>query len=532
MQRRNLLAGAAVAAMGGAPARAALGQGSSGAAKVLKFVPQTDLAILDPIVTTAYVTRHHGYAVWDTLYGFNQDYQAEPQMAEGHTVEQDGRLVVISLREGLKFHDGEPVRAADCVASIRRWAQRDALGQALMARTEELSAPDDRSIRFRLRRPFPMIFEALAKPSTPVCFIMPERLAATEPTRPVPELIGSGPFRFLAQERVAGTRVVYERFADYVPRGEGVPSWTAGPKRANIDRLEWHVMPDAASASAALQAGEVDWWENPTGELQPLLRRNRNIVLEMQDPTGFIGIARFNHLHPPFDKVAVRRALLGVVNQAEAMSAVIGADRSLWRDGIGIFCPGSPMANDEAMAVLTDARDEEKVKRDLAAAGYAGEKVVLLAANDFPTLNALATVTAEMMKRVGIEVELVATDWSTAMQRRARRDPPSRGGWNMFCTFWAGLDMFNPGVHQSLRGTGERAWFGWPTMPRMEELRRQWLDAADGDAQLRLAREIQGEALLEAPYLPLGQYFQATAFRRGVSGVLKGMPLFWNLTVA
>jgi peptide/nickel transport system substrate-binding protein len=522
-RRRHLLAATAALTL----ARPALGQGTAGAARVLKFIPQSDAAVLDPIVTTANATRHHGFAVWDTLYGVNQDLLPEPQMAEGHEVGNDGRRVAIRLREGLKFHDGTPVRAADCVASIRRWAARDPLGQVLMARTEEIAAPDERTILLRLARPFPQLFAALAKPSAPVCFIMPERLAATDPARPVAEIVGSGPFRFV--ERIPGSRIVYERFADYVPRAEGVPTWTAGPKRTHFDRVEWHVMPDAATAAAALQSGEADWWENPLPDLQATLRRNRGVVMEVPDPIGFIGMARFNALHPPFDKPAIRRILLGAVDQDAFMSAVVGADRSLWRDDVGIFPPGSALANDEGMDVLTAARDPERVKRELSEAGYAGEKVVLLAANDFPTLSALANVGAETLKRVGMEVEVVSGEWAALVQRRARREPPDRGGWSMFFTVWTGLDMLNPGVNQALRGTGDRAWFGWPTMPRLEELRMQWFDAPTLEAEQRIAREIQAEALREAPYMPLGQYFQATAYRRGLTGMLKGLPVFWNI---
>ncbi|MEO3470860.1 ABC transporter substrate-binding protein [Roseomonas sp. CAU 1739] len=526
MQRRHLLAATAAAALSG---RAALGQETSGASRTLKFVPQADLASLDPIVTTAYATRNHGFLVWDTLYGFNQDYAPEPQMAEGHNVDAEGKRVSIRLREGLKFHDGEPVHAADCVASIRRWAARDAIGQVLLARTEEISAPDERTILLRLSKPFPLLFYALAKPAAPVCFIMPERLAETDPTRAITEIIGSGPFRYLPDERVPGRLVAYERFADYVPRPEGVPTWTAGPKRALFDRVEWHVKPDPATASESLIAGDVDWWENPTGELQPALRRNRNIVMEIPDPTGLMGMARFNHLHPPFDKPAIRRALLGAVDQAAFMTAVIGADRSLWRDDVGIFPPGTPFANDEGLGVLDGTRDFDKVKREIAEAGYGGEKVVLLAATDFPTLAALAEVGAETIRRVGMEVEVVSGPWAELVQRRARRVAPTEGGWSIFFTAWTGIETMTPGANQALRGTGERAWFGWPTMPKMEELRAQWFDAPDLAAQQALARQVQAEAMREAPYLPLGQYFQATAYRRGISGMLKGLPLFWNI---
>jgi peptide/nickel transport system substrate-binding protein len=522
MLRRHVLAGAAAAAL----PLPTLAQGT--AARTLKFIPQADLAVLDPIVTTAYVTRHHGYAIWDTLYGFDADYNAQPQMVEAHSVEDGGRRVTMRLREGLRFHDGEPVRAQDAVASIRRWAARDALGQVLMAQTDELAAADDRTIVFRLKRPFPLLFEALGKPSTPVCFIMPDRIASQDPARPVTEMIGSGPFRFVANERVPGARIVYAKFDGYVPRAEGTPSWTAGPKRVHFDRVEWHVTPDPATASAALTNGEMDWWEQPTGDLQPVLRRNRNVVLEIPDPTGLMGICRFNHLHAPFDKPAVRRALLGAVNQADFMTAVIGTDASLWREGVGYFPPDTPMASDAGMGALTSSPDYEKVKRDLAAAGYNGEKVVLIAASDFPSLNALAQVGNDMFRKAGMNVEFVSTDWGTVVQRRASREAPERGGWSVFFTFWAGVDMFNPGVHQSLRGHGQAAWFGWPTIPRIEELRAAWFEAPDLAAQQRIARDIQAAAFQEVPYLPLGQYFQATAYRRGITGVLKGLPLFWN----
>jgi peptide/nickel transport system substrate-binding protein len=530
MLRRHLLTGAGAGLGAGALGLPALGQGASGATRVLKFIPQADLAVTDPILTTAYVTRNHGYMVWDTLYGLDADYKPQPQMVEGHVVEDDGKRVTMRLREGLKFHDGEAVRAKDAVASIRRWAARDSLGQVLLSVTDELAAPDDRTIVFRLKRAFPLMFDALGKPSSPVCFIMPERLASQDPNRPLTgDLIGSGPFRFAANERVPGARVVYTRFADYVPRGDGTPSWTAGPKRVHLDRVEWHVTPDPATASAALQNGEMDWWEQPTGDLQPVLRRNRNVTLEIPDPTGLMAIARFNHLHPPFDKPAVRRALLGAVMQSDFMTAVIGTDRSLWREGVGFFPPGTPFASDVGLDALTSARDMEKVKRDLAAAGYNGERVVLMAASDFPSLNALAQVSNDMLTKAGMNVEFVNTDWGTVVQRRASREPPARGGWSMFCTFWSGLDMFNPGVHQSLRGHGQQAWFGWPTIPRIEELRQAWFDAPDVAAQQRICRDIQQVAFEDVPYLPLGQYFQATAYRRNLTGVLKGLPMFWNV---
>jgi peptide/nickel transport system substrate-binding protein len=529
MLRRQLLASAGAAAGASILGAPALGQGAAGAARVLKFIPQADLAVLDPILTTAYVTRNHGYMVWDTLYGFDGDYRPQPQMVEGHTVADDGRRITMRLREGLRFHNNEPVRARDAVASIRRWAARDALGQVLMTVTQELSAPDDRTIVFRLSRPFPLLFEALGKPSTPVCFIMPESLASQDPNTPLRgDLIGSGPFRFAANERVPGARVVYTRFDGYAPRAEGTPSWTAGPKRTHFDRVEWHVTPDPATASAALQNGEMDWWEQPTGDLQAVLRRNRNVVLEIPDPTGLMAIARFNHLHPPFNNPAIRRALLGAVNQGDFMTAVIGTDRSLWRDEIGFFPPGTPLASDVGSTLRAAARHGEGEARP-AAAGYNGR-----AGHDHRRLG----LPLAQRARAGRQRHASAR----RDERRIRVDRLGHGGAAPREPRAGGARRLErvlhllrrrrhvqPGVHQSLRGHGQQAWFGWPTIPRIEELRQAWFDAPDLEGQQAIARQIQEVAFQEVPYLPLGQYFQATAYRRGPTGVLKGLPLFWNV---
>ncbi|GGC44919.1 substrate-binding protein [Siccirubricoccus deserti] len=527
MDRRDLLRGAAAAGTVLALPRAALAQPA--AARVLRFIPQSDLGILDPIVTTAYVSRHHGFMVFDTLYGMDADFRIQPQMAGGHRIEEDGRRWTITLRPGLQFHDGEPVRAKDCIASIRRWAGRHPLGQELLARLDEMSAADDRSLVFRLKRPFPLLAEALGSLVTPCCFIMPERLAQTDPARQVPEMVGSGPFRFKADERVQGSRFVYEKFAGYLPREEGTASWTAGPKRVNLDRVEWIVTPDSSTAAAALQNGETDWWEVPTSDLLPLLRRNRNIAIDLPNPTGLVGWGRFNHLHPPFDNPRIRRALMGAVSQADYMTAVTGTDRSLWRENVGFFPPETPMASDVGLEVLKGPRDFDKVKREIEAAGYKGEKVVLLAATDFPTLNALGQVGNDMLRRAGMNVDFVATDWGSVVARRASREPPEKGGWSIFFNFWTGLDVINPGVNQPIRGNGGDGWWGWATSPRLETLRQGWFDAADLPRQQAIAREMQQLAFEEAPTLPLGQYFQSTAYRRSLADVPKGMPLFWSL---
>jgi peptide/nickel transport system substrate-binding protein len=530
MQRRDLMR--AGLALGAATALPLAAPAVAQAAKVLKFVPQSDLTVVDPVVTTAYVTRHHALMIYDQLYGIDKDFKPQPQMAEGHEISGDGLGVAIRLREGLKFHDGTPVLARDAVASIRRWAARDAMGQAMMAATEELSAPDDRSIRFRLKKPFPLLIDALAKPGTPVLVVMPERLAKGDPAVPINEFMGSGPFRWVPGERIPGSRLVYERNRDYIPRADGPVAWTSGPKRVHVDRVEWHVLPDQATAAAALQNGEVDWLEQPIADIAAQLRRNRNIQVEVSDPTGFMSLARFNHLHPPFDNPAIRRALLGALAQEDFMTAVIGADRSQWRDGIGFFPAGTPMASDAGLSAITGPRDLAKVRRELTAAGYKGEKVTLLGSTDQPALFQMAQVAADYLTKAGMNVEFITTDWGVVTQRRANREPPEKGGWNMFFTNFTGLDFFSPGTHIALRGNGANAWFGWPTMPKVEALRNAWFDAADLPTQQRLAAAIQEQALQEVPYMPLGQYFQNWAYRRTLTGVVQGMPLFWNVNRA
>jgi len=416
------------------------------------------------------------------------------------------------------------------VASIRRWGRRDAFGQALLAATDELSAPDDRTIRFRLNAAFPLLPDALAKCTALAPVIMPERLARTDAFTQVNEMVGSGPFRFVASERLAGARVVYEKFADYVPRSDGPQEWTAGPKIVGFDRVIWTTMPDPSTAAAALQNGEIDYWEYPSPDLQPLLRRDRNVAVQIIDPTGSVAILRMNQLFPPFDNPAIRRAILGAVDQADFMTAVAGTDREMWKPGIGVFPPGTPFANDAGMSVLNGPRDLDKVKRDLAAAGYNGEKIVVMGATDIASVKAEADVGSDMLTRAGLNVDYQVMDWGTLVQRRAKKDPPDKGGWNVFFTGWGGLDMFNPAGHLSLRGNGADSWFGWPTAPKIEALRSAWFSAPDFAAQQAICRKIQEQVFVDVPYIPLGQYFQPVAYRRSVSGVKDGFPIFWGLT--
>jgi len=526
MKRREFVA--ATTALAGAPA-VVRGQ-SAVRARTLRFVPQSDIVGLDPVWTPTYPTRDHALAVFDTLYGQDAQFKAQPQMVEGASVDADAKVWSLKLRAGLRFHDDSPVLARDCVASIRRWARRDPFGASMMERTAELGAPDDRTIRFRMHKSFPLLPEALGKlyPRLPV--MMPERLANTDAAAQVTEMVGSGPYRFKADERVAGARLVYERFAGYVPRQGGTASGTAGPKIAHFDRIEWQIIPDPATAMAALQSGEIDWWWAPDADLLEPMRRNRALAVERLDPTGQVGTLRFNHLTPPFNNPALRRAFLRACDQSEFMTAVVGPDRQRWRDGLGFFMPGSPSDGKAGMdTVANRPRDATAARRELEAAGYRGEKVVLLEPTDIANLRALAAVAGDLMKRIGMNVDVQSMGWNALVQRRFRQEPVEQGGWSVFCTFWNGLDQFSPAGHAFLRGNGQPTGPGWPTSERIETLRNQWLDALDAPSQRRWADDLQRAAYTDVPYVPLGQMFNATAYRRELTGMPGIVPAFWGV---
>ncbi len=429
----------------------------------------------------------------------------------------------------MKFHDNTPVLARDCVASVKRWGARDSYGQALMAATDEIAAQDDRTITFRLKYPFPLLPNALGKTPPSMCPIMPERLAKTDPFKQVTEMIGSGPFRYIARDRVPGALVAYERFAGYVPRPSGTPSGTAGPKIVHFDRVEWHIIPDNSTVLAALQQGEIDWWLTPDADLLPALKADRELRVRTTVTTGLIATMRFNQLWPPFDNPAIRRAMLGAVKQSEYMIGMVGTDPSLWHVPAGIFCPNTPMASDAGMSVLTGPRDLPRAKQEIAAAGYKGEKVVLLAPTDIPSAKALADISADLLKKLCFNIDYQAMDWATLVGRRAKMNPIDQGGWSLFHTSWNGTDMLDPIGHVFLRGNGKAAAIGWPTAPKIEALRDQWIRAPDPATQKKLAAELQVQAFHDVPYIPLGQYFAPTAYRTNLHGVLNGIPVFWNV---
>ncbi|WP_376100467.1 ABC transporter substrate-binding protein [Roseomonas sp. CCTCC AB2023176] len=525
MRRRDLFAGAAL----GAATIAAPALAQPTRSRLLKMVPQANLTSLDPVWTTANITRNHGYMVYDTLYGMDAEFRPQPQMAEGHVVEDEGRRIVITLRPGLKFHDGEPVRAADAVQSLRRWMKRSPSGQKLEDFVDELGALDDRRIQFRLKRPFPYLISALAQVSNGPAFVMPERVARTDPFQQIRDTVGSGPYRFKADEFNTGSLVVYERNPDYSPTPAGTPSLTAGPKRAFFDRIEWNIITDASTAAAALQTGEIDWYEQPPPEIQQVIRRNRALAVEEIDPLPLTGIMRFNHLHAPFNDKRMRQAMLPAVSQADFMTAIVGTDESLFNTRTGVFTPGTPLATEAGLEPLTGPRSLDRARALMREAGYTNAPMRVIGPTDILAPAAMTQVGADLVRRLGFNADIVLTDWGTTVQRRTSREAVANGGWSMLFTSFSSFDFVDPSAHFPLRGNGAGAWPGWPTMPALETLRDEWFLAPNLAEQKRIAEQIQRVAMEEVPYIPVGAYKSLTGIRRDLADRVKGFAIFWGI---
>ena len=526
MKRRDLLATGTAAALGTLAApRLSLAQNT----RVLKFVPQANLSSLDSVAGTQYVVRNASLMVWETLYGVDSNLVPKPQMAEGHTVSADFKDWTFTLRPGLKFHDGEPVLAKDVVASLTRWMARDTMGQRIKASLEELVAVDDKTTRIKLNKPFPKMLFALGKNNAPLALIMPERIAKTDPFQLITEYVGSGPMKFNKNEWVPGSKAVFDRYEGYNPRQEAA-DWLAGGRRMLFDRIEWLILPDDATKAAALQNGEVDWWENPIPDLVPLLKRNRNLKLDIADPLGNIGAFRMNHLHPPFNDVRARRAVMMALNQEDYMRAVVGDDETLWKMLPSYFTPGTPSYTEAGGEILKGPRRYDEAKKLLAESGYKGEKVIMCVATDVAITKAEGDVTADLLQKIGMNVDYQALDWGTVGARRAKKDPPSQGGWNIFFTWHAGADCTNPAPYTALDCGGDKAWFGWPKSDAVQAGIAKWYEAPDAAAEKAAMVELNKAAMEEVVYAPTGFFLQYQAWRSNVSGVVKApFPVFWGV---
>jgi len=526
MKRRHFLAASAASALAGQSlARPAVAAG----AKPLIFVPQANLTSLDPVWTTATVTRNFAFMVYDMLYGRDESFVPRPQMVEGHVIDDDGKRWTMTLRQGMLWHDGTPVLARDCLASLTRWMKRDAVGATIGARLDVLQAPDDRTLVWRLKRPFPLLPYYLSKVQ-PQPVMMPERIAAAvDPFKQVTEIVGSGPFRFLPDQYVSGSFAAFAKFDGYKPRNEPV-SFAAGGKQVFVDRVEWHVLPDPATAVNAIITGEVDWLELPQPDLLPVLKDAPGVVTGLLDIFGTVGVLRPNHLHAPTNNPGVRRAMFAAIDQREVMIAAMGEDPSLWRAPMGFFLPGSPAANDAGMDMVRQPHSVDQVQRMLDQAKYGGEKVVLLHPTDQLIYNAFGAVIADRFRKVGLNVDEQMTDWGTVVQRRPSREPIDKGGWSAFPAGVPGPEFVDPLLANTLRSNGAQAWFGWPDDPALEAAYEAWIDAPNDAGRRTQEIAFQRACFDSVPSIILGQYLPRAAWRKNVSGLVKGSgPVFWGV---
>jgi peptide/nickel transport system substrate-binding protein len=528
LSRRSLLLSSAAVA---AATRLATPAQAAAPSNTLRFVPQADIQVLDPIASSNYNTRNFAYMVWDTLFAFDAEFRPQPQMVERWSVSEDGLTYDFTLRDGLLWHDGTPVRAQDCVASLQRWAKKNPIAIKMMAVTTSLSSTGDQSFRLVLKEPFGQVIGALATLSGFVPFMMPERLAATDPNTPIKEIIGSGPFRFLPEQWDAGNKLVFQRFEGYKPRAEPA-SLAAGGKVAHVERVEWVSIPDASTASGALTSGEVDWYELPPFDLLPLLRRSRDVTVSNIDKLGSQALLRFNQLQPPFNNLLCRQAVAAAVSQEDYMQAVAG-DSANWRTCYSNYACGTPLSTEAGSDALRAPRSLEKARELLKQSGYKGERVVVLSVAEISVMQALAMVTFDLLKKIGFNAELVDMDQGAYFQRRANRDSVDKGGWSVFNTWIIAVDTANPAINTAIPANGLAGYPGWPDNPDIEALRTEWLRLTDPEQQRAVAARIQELSMAKVNYIPVGQFYLPTAYRRNLAELINSpIPFFWNVRKA
>jgi peptide/nickel transport system substrate-binding protein len=527
LSRRQILGGAAAAAAAvtlGAPSvRAQKGR------QVLRFVAEADLKILDPVWTTAYITRNHGYLVYDTLFGTDEHLRIKPQMVERTAVSEDGMKYTFTLRDGLRWHDGQPVHSEDCVESLKRWGKRDRFGRLLMAHTGKITPLDKKTFTLELAERFGPVLEAIGKPSSNVPFMMPARMAATSAEEQITEVVGSGPFKFVKDEWKPGDQVVYVRNPDYVSRNEA-PSGSTGGKKVYLDKVVWRYMPDPWSVTDALAAGEVDWWQEPPLDFFPKIEQNADLQTFLFDPLGAQGWLRPNHLHPPFNNKKAREALLHMMDQVTYLALAIGQSK-YYRPCYSIFACRGPYATKTGTEPIVN-HDLTRARQLVKESGYDGRPIVVIHVTDRTHMNAAAIVTRTRLESIGFKTILKPMDWSTNLTVRARKEAPEGGGWSVLHTWWMAADVISPAVHFAASGAGQSAWFGWPDIPQLDKLTTDWVRATDLTKRKLIADEIQKVALREVAYVPWGEWVQPTAFRKNVQGAVKfTAPVFWNVKV-
>jgi peptide/nickel transport system substrate-binding protein len=502
--------------------------GSASAQKTLKVVMHSDLKIVDPVWTTAYITRNHGYMIYDTLFAMDEKGEIKPQMVEKYDDSEDKKSFTMTLRDGLVWHDGKPVTAEDCIASIKRWGARDSLGQKLMTFVESMSAPDAKTIVIKLKEPTGILAFGLGKPSSNVPFMMPKRVAETDPNTQISDFTGSGPFIFKQDEWKPGDKAVYVRNDKYKPRSDAA-SGLAGGKVAKVDRVEWLAISDHQQAVNALLAGEIDVIESPPHDLLPLLKGDANVALINFNPLGNQYTLRPNHLQKPFDNPKVRQALLYALNQKDFLDATIG-DPEYYKLCKAMFVCGTALASEKGMEGRLES-NFNKAKELLKEANYDGTPIVLLHSTDLAVLTNLAPVAKSLMEKAGFKVDMHSSDWQTVVARRVKKDPANAGGWHAMLTSWVSADILNPVMTGFVNAGCDKAMFGWPCDAELEKLRDDFAKATDPARQKEVAEKVQVREAEVVTHIQLGQWYQPIAARKNITGILTSpAPVFWNVS--
>ena len=501
----------AASLLAGAPAQAQSPQ------SVLRVAPETLSRILDPHFTTSFTTRDLGYLVYDTLFAVDDKFEPKPQMVDTWALSEDKLTYTFVLRDGLKWHDGQPVTAADCVASIRRWGSRDAMGQTMMGFVATLEAADARTVKLVMKEPYGLVLDSLGKVGSVVPFMMPERIAKTPGSEQVKEIIGSGPYKFRDDLHEPGVKIVLEKFTDYRPRAEP-PVWASGGKIARIERIEMLSLPDAQTQVSALIQNEVDYLERVPADLLPLIDAKSGAKAEVVGDFGFQAVMRMNHLQPPFDNVKVRQAVAMAVDRSQ-YAGVVAGDPKYATDCAAIFGCGMPYETSAGVP----ARDMAKAKALLKEANVDMAKpIVMLHVTNAPGIAALGNVSRQMLADLGFKVDMQSMDFQTFATRRLNTKPVGEGGWNIAHTTNTVPDNGNPLSNQFLvaKGAPASSW-GWPTDPRIEELRLAFAKAEGLAARKQITSEIQVRAYEQVLYVPLAQFTTPSAWRSNLQGVLK-----------
>jgi peptide/nickel transport system substrate-binding protein len=493
----------------------------------LKVSLHSDLKIVDPVWTTALISTHHGMMIYDTLFALDRNLQVQPQMVDKWTVSDDKLTWTFTLRDGLEWHDGQPVTAEDCVVSLQRWSARDGMGQKLMSFVTELKATDAKTFVMKLREPYGLVLSTLGKPSSNIPFMMPKRVAETSPNTQITETIGSGPFMFKKDEWKPGEKAVYLKNPKYKPRAEPASGF-AGGKIAKVDRVEWIWIADAQTSVNALLNGEIDFIEAPPHDLLPLLEKDANVQFLVIAPMGRQYAFRFNVLHKPFDNAQVRQAVAYALNQKDFLNATIGNPK-YYVTCKSIYPCGSPFETTKGWDDKIES-NIAKARELLSQASYDGTPVVLMQSTDIPSLSNLAPVAKSLLEKAGFKVDLQAMDWQTLVARRAKKDPPASGGWSAFLTSWGSVDVLDPVATAFLNASCDKATFGWPCDAEIERLRDAFAKETDPVKQKAIAEAVSARAAEYPTHVFLGQYLQPSAFRKNISGALVATNVvLWNI---